>query len=234
MDRRAFMLAAPALVAAGCVSVGGTSGPPAPAPNFRIGDRWVYNASDGYRVPVTWVETHEVTAIDAQGISVRVTIVGETMNYTRTERLASPGVLLVGAVYDDTETRQFKTPLIRYQFPLTPGATWNQFVDNYDETTQMQDVVNRYVKVGGYEHVTTPAGTFDAVLMRIIMSVNVNDPFRFPTQCNYELWWAEKAGAMVRETKYATYREKGDGPEAMDIRAQNTTLVLASYTRGAA
>jgi len=234
MDRRAFMLAAPAIVVGGCVSVGGTAGPPAPAPVFRVGDRWVYNCTDGFRVPVTWVETHEVVAIDAQGISVRVTLRGETMNYTRTERLTSPGVLLVGEVYDNAETRQFKTPLIRYQFPLTPGTTWNQYVANYNELTQQEDVVNRFVKVGGYEQVTTPAGTFDAIVMRILMSCNVNNPFRFPTQCNYVVWWAEKAGAMVRETKYAEYRERGDGMDAATIRAQNTVIELASYTRGAA
>ena len=234
MDRRAFMLAAPALMVGGCVSVAGVAGPPAPAPVFRVGDRWVYNCSDGFRVPVTWVETHEVITIDSTGIAVRVTLVGETMNYKRVELLESPGVLLVGAVYDDAETRRFKTPLTRYQFPLTSGATWNQNVDNYDELTQRQDTVNRYVKVGGYEQVTTPAGTFDAVVMRILMSVNVNDPFRFPTQCNYVLWWSEKAGAMVRETKFATYLERGDTMEATAIRAQNTVIVLTSFTRGAA
>lgn len=231
MDRRAFMLAAPALLAGGCVAVGGTAGPPAPAPVFRVGDRWVYNCSDGYRVKVTWVETHEVITIDSTGIAVRVTLVGETMNYKRVELLQSPGVLLVGAVYDDAETRRFKSPLTRYQFPLTSGVTWDQNVDNYDELTQQEDTVNRYVKVGGYEQVATPAGTFDAIRMRILMSANVNDPFRYPTECNYDLWWAEKPGAKVRETKYATYREKGDGPETVAIRAQNTTIVLASYTR---
>ena len=234
MDRRTFMLAVPAIMAGGCVSVGGVAGPPAPAPVFRVGDRWVYNCSDGYRVPVTWVETHEVIAIDSTGTAVRVTLAGETMNYTRVELLASPGVLLVGAVYDDAETRRFKTPLTRYQFPLTSGATWNQNVDNYDELTQRQDTVNRYVKVGGYEQVTTPAGTFNAIVMRILMSVNVNDPFRFPTQCNYVLWWSEKAGAMVRETKFATYLERGDAREATAIRAQNTVISIASFTHGAA
>jgi uncharacterized protein DUF3108 len=234
MDRRAFMLVAPALVVGGCVSVAGVAGPPAPAPVFRVGDRWVYNCSDGFRVPVTWVETHEVTTIDSTGIAVRVTLVGETMNYRRVELLESPGVLLVGAVYDDAETRRFKTPLTRYQFPLTSGASWSQNVDNYDELTQREDTVNRYVKVGGYEQVSTPAGTFDAVVMRILMSVNYNDPFRFPTQCNYVLWWSEKVGAMVRETKYATYLERGDALESAQIRAQNTVIQLTSFTRGAA
>ena len=139
MDRRTFMLAAPALVAGGCVSVAGTAGPPAPAPTFRVGDRWVYAASDGYRVPVTWVETHEVIAIDAQGISVRVTLVGETMNYTRTERLASPGVLLVGAVYDDAETRQFKTPL----HPLPVSADLGRHVEPVCRQLRRTDAARR-------------------------------------------------------------------------------------------
>ena len=43
MDRRSFLLATPAVLAGGCVSVGGAAGPPAPAPTVRVGDRWVYN-----------------------------------------------------------------------------------------------------------------------------------------------------------------------------------------------
>jgi len=230
MDRREFMLAAPALMLGSCVSVGGAAGPPAPEPVFRVGDRWVYNCSDGFRVPVTWTETHEVVTIDSTGIAVRVTGIGG-LNFTRTELLSSPGVLLVGSVYDPAETRRFKTPLIRYQFPLTPGARWSQFVDNFDELTQRDDQVNRSVTVGGYEQVTTPAGTFDAIVMRILMNVNVNDPFNFPTQCNYVVWWSEKVGAMVRETRFATYRQRGDGPTSITIRAQNTVVELASYHR---
>ena len=102
---------------------------------FRVADRWVYDCSDGFRVPVTWIETHEVTAIDAQGIDVRVELRGDTMNYTRMERLLSPGVVGVGSVYDPAETRRFEPPLIRYQFPLTPGATWNQNLRNLDPQT---------------------------------------------------------------------------------------------------
>jgi hypothetical protein len=232
MDRRAFLLAAPATLLGGCVSVPGAAGPPAPAPVFRVGDRWVYNCADGFRVPVTWVETHDVTAIDAQGIDVRVTIVGETMNYTRMERLASPGVVLAGAAYDPVETRQFEPPLIRYQFPLTPGESWNQSLRNRDPSTELVSTIGRFVRVGGWQQVTVPAGTFDTIVMRILMSVDDNNPFRWPTNANYVVWWSPQVGAAVRETRYATYRERGDGPEAIEIRAQNMTIELASYRRG--
>ena len=233
MDRRTFLLSGSATLLGGCVAVGGTAGAPAPAPVFRVGDRWVYNCSDGYRVPVIWVETHEVIAADAQGIEVRVTIVGETMNYTRTERLVSPGVVSAGACYDNTETRNFRSPMVRYQFPLADGETWTQNLENLNPQNQLVSTINRYVKVGGYEQVSTPAGTFNAVTMRILMSVDDNSPFNFPTQCNYSLWWAESVGAMVKEYKYATYRERG-GMDSMAIRAQNTNILLASYTRAKA
>jgi|SoiMethySBSTD1v2_1073268.scaffolds.fasta_scaffold612192_2 hypothetical protein len=230
MDRRSFLLAAPVL-AAGCVSVGGAAGPPAPAPTVRVGDKWVYNCLDGYRVPVTWVETHEVTIIDATGIAVRVTLVGPTMNYSRVELWSAPGVVQIGSVYDDTETREFRSPMVRYQFPLTPGASWSQNLYNRNPENELVSNIERYVKVGGYQTITTPAGTFNAIAMRTLMSVDDNNPFRFPTNCNYETWWSESVGAKVRETKYATYIERGDGPEAVAIRAQNTTIELASYSR---
>jgi hypothetical protein len=147
------------------------------------------------------------------------------------ERLLSPGVVSVGAVYDPAETRQFEAPLVRYQFPLTPGATWTQNLRNRDTSNQLVSTINRFVRVGGYEKATVPAGTFDAIVMRILMSVDDNNPFRWPTNANYVVWWSEKAGAMVRATKYATYRERGDGRDAAEIRAQNTTIELASFTR---
>ena len=68
------------LLVGACASVGVSDGPAAPAPTFRVGDRWVYEASDGFRVAVTWTETHEVTAINAEGIAVRVTQIGPTVN----------------------------------------------------------------------------------------------------------------------------------------------------------
>jgi hypothetical protein len=231
MERRTFLGALSAGALASCVSVGGTAGPPVPAPVLRVGDRWVYHARDGFRVPVTWTETHEVTAVASGGIDVRVTLLGETINTERFERLLSPGVVASGAVFNHDETRDFTPPMERYRFPLTFGDTWTQNLRNPSPANGLQTQINRFVRVGGHEQVTTPAGTFEAVRMRTLMSVDENNPFRWPFQCNYETWWAPAAGAMVRETKYATYRERGDGRDAIEIRAQNTTIELASWRR---
>lgn len=233
MDRRMFLWATPGLALAGCVSVGGAAGPPAPAPVIRLGDRWVYNAADGFRVPVTWTETHEVVAMGAGGYDVRVTIDGPTMHYVRTERFTAPGIMTVGAVYDPDESRNFLSPVTVYRFPLTPQASWTQNLRNLNPANELVSDINRNVHVGGYEQVSTPAGTFNAIAMRILMSVDDNNPFRWPVQCNYMVWWAPEVGAMVRQTKYATYRERGDGRESIQIRAQNTLITLQSFRRGA-
>lgn len=231
MDRRTFLLAMPAVAASGCVSVGGAAGPPAPEPTFKVGDQWVYHCTDGFRMPVVWQETHEVTAVDATGIAVRITAVGETMNFQRVELLASPGIVKIGSAYDPNETRQFEPPMTRFQFPLTPNTQWNQNLRNRDPSNQLMSTITRFVRVGGYETVTTPAGSFNAITMRTIMTVDDNNPFRWPVQCNYMTWWAQSAGNVVRMIKTATYRERGDGRDAIEIRAQNTTIELLSYRR---
>ena len=232
MDRRAFLWATPGLALAGCVAVGGASGPPAPAPVIRLGDRWLYNAADGFRVQVTWLEAHEVVRLDASGFDVRVVIEGPTMHYTRMERFTAPGIMTSGALYDPDETRNFESPVTVFRFPLTPGDSWTQNLRNPDPRTGLVSQINRFVQVGGWEQVRTPAGTFNAIAMRILMGVDDNHPFRWPTQCNYMLWWAPDAGAMVRMTKFATYRERGDSREAIEIRAQNTTIELQAFRRG--
>src|SRR5258705_5642256 len=109
-------------VLAGCAGgLGGAgSGPSADAPAYRIGDRWVYHGDDGFRVKTEWDETHEVTAIGPDGITVRITQKGPTTNVTRTELWSAPGQVKVGAVYDN-DTRRFAVPLQRYDFPLAAG-----------------------------------------------------------------------------------------------------------------
>src|SRR6476646_7909277 len=87
------------LALAGCAAgpSGAGSGPPAEAPAYRVGDRWVYHGDDGFRVKTEWDETHEVVGIGPEGITVRITLKGPTTDVTRTELWSSPGQVKVGA-----------------------------------------------------------------------------------------------------------------------------------------
>jgi hypothetical protein len=219
---------------AGCAGVGptGSGGPAADAPTFRVGDRWVYRATDGFRVPVVWDETHEVTAVAPDRITIRVMQKGPTVNNERVENWTAAGSLATGAVFDE-ETRRFSPPAKIYEFPLAPGNTWNQWVGNVNETTSRAGEINRYVRVGGWEKVTTPAGAYDAIRLRVLMRLDDGEFWREPTTCNYLLFYAPAVGATVREEKSAEYREKGDQRDGIGaIPAQHAVLELVSYNRG--
>jgi len=225
--------ALPVAVLAACAGVGpgGTSGPPIPAPTLHVGDRWVYHAEDGFRVKTVWEETHEIVAMGADGITVRVTQKGATVDSTRTEKWSAPGIVLQGAVYDD-ETRRFDPPLIRFQYPLTPGERWNQRTRDLDQPPGPYGPITRTVTVGGFEQVTTPAGTFNALRMRVIMQLDDETFWRFPTQANYEWWYAPEVGALVRQDKRSSWRDKGSQDATAWHPGQNATIELVSYRRG--
>ena len=220
------------IVLAGCATLeGGVAGPPVAAPALHVGDRWTYHAREGFRSGVEWDETHEVTAAGADGITVRVTLAGPTVSGSRTETWTTPGAVTTGSLMD-IETRRFNVPLQRYVFPLMPGQTWNQWVDDFNESTRKPGQINRYVRVGGWETVSTPAGTFEALRLRIFMRLDDEEFWRGPTQCNYLVWYAPSVGATVREEKSAEYWEKGDRFDGMGaVRAQNTLMQLVSYRR---
>lgn len=210
---------------------GGAPGPAAQAPDFRVGDRWVYQAEDGYRVRIQWTETHEIAAIDASGLTVRVTLKGDSVDLERIERWTAPGIVAEGAVYE-AETVRFVPALIRYNYPLTPGETWSQRIRNADAPPGPFGPINRHVRVGGYETIATPAGAFDALRLRVIMSLDDETFWRWPTQVDNLVWYAPAVGAMVQEQKRSSFRDKGGNDPASYHPGQNALLRLASYRKG--
>ena len=232
---RTMLAAAASLIVAACATTderGDVGGPVAAAPMPAVGARWTYRGREGFRAPLIWEETHEVTAAGAAGITVRVTAKGGWLDIQRQETFVAPGMVRTGALMD-IETRRFATPLVRYRFPLAPGDTWNQWVDNFNEMANRPGRINRYVRVGGWEKVSTPVGVVDAIRLRVLMRLDDEEFWRYPTTCTYLIWYAPSLGAAVREEKEAEYMEKGENLDgAMAIRAQHTLLELVAYTPG--
>ena len=226
-----YITAMAAAVVAGCAAMVGSKGPDAPAPAYHVGDRWTYDAADGFRRKLRWVETHEVLAITPQGISVRITQAGDGVDNVRTELWPAPGLVSVGALYDH-ETRRFTTPLQRYSFPLQPGGSWNQWVENVNETARTGGIINRYVVVGGWDSVSTPAGTFDAIQLRVLMRLDDDDFWRGPTTSSDRLWYAPAVRAVIRAERDAQFIEL-TGPDSAPVYTQHATLELRAFRPGA-
>ncbi|MEP7180945.1 MAG: hypothetical protein ABI886_02015 [Betaproteobacteria bacterium] len=222
---------------AGCAGTGfgGDGGAPAvEAPAYAVGDRWTYSATDGFfRSAVTWTETHEVMAVGADGVTVRITQKGSTVANQRIEQWPAPGKVRVGALFD-AETRRFDPVVLdRYRYPLASGRTWSQWLDNFDESTGKPGQINHYVRVGGWDKVTTPAGTFDAISLRVLMRLDDEEFWRWPTTCNYLVWYAPAVRGIVREEKEGQYREKGDAIDGQStIRSQHAVVELTGFTPG--
>jgi hypothetical protein len=232
MGRFALSLAA-LLWLAGCagVDVQRAEGPAAPAPAYQVGDRWVYQVRDGFRAAASWEETHEIRAVSAAGISVRVTRKGPNIDTVRDETWDAPGVVRVGAAMDN-ESRTFAQPLRRLAFPLAPGASWRQAVSNTNQSASRNGTIVSYVRVGGWKQITTPAGTFDAVQVRTIMQVDDEEFWKLATECNYLAWYAPAVRGVVLEQKEATYFERSGGVGPFPITAQNARVELVSFTPG--
>jgi hypothetical protein len=208
------------------------SGPAAEAPTYHVGDRWTYRAQDGFRVLERWEEVHTITAVGADGIAARITQNGPTRNIARAELWPAPGLVKVGAVYEN-QTRRFATPLERYRFPLAAGGSWSQFVDTYDETAGKAGQINHYVRVLRWETVTTPAGTFDAIVMQVLMRLDDEQFWRYATDCNYLVWYAPAVRGVVRAEERASYQEKGgDMDSGARVTTQHATVELVAFAPG--
>jgi hypothetical protein len=232
-NQAAAAVAVAALAAlSGCAGLDSAgSGPAAEVPVVHVGDRWVYRATDGFRAPLVWNETHEVVRVMPDAITVRVTETGPNARAERVETWATPGKLASGPVFDD-ETRAFTPPVTIYAFPMAPGQRWNQWVDNVNATSHKSGQINRYVTVDGWDRIATPAGSFDALRLRVLMRLDDDEFWRGPTECNYLLYYAPAAGAIVRAEKSAEYWEKGDRRDGLGaVPTQRATLELTSYTR---
>ena len=213
---------------AGCATLQGAPGPAASAPTFQAGDRFVYHVEDGFRLKTVWDETHVISTATPPQTTVSISAIGPTVNDSRTEVWSSPGVVVAGAVFDN-ETRRFDPPLIRYRYPLNVGDHWQQRMRDLGHDSRPYGGIERDVRVRGYEQVTTPAGTFDAMRIDVFMRLDDETFWRHPTECVYTIWYAPALGVAVREIKHAWYYEKGGSMDGVSrIPSQNARVELVS------
>ena len=228
-----FCIAATAALAgcAGFESAG--SGPAAEAPAYRVGDRWTYRVQDGFRSPERWEETHSITR-NRRGGDQRADYAEGSVPRRRPRR----AVVGTRPGEDRRRVRQRNAPLRHAARALPVPARRRQrsgasSSTTHNEATKTTGQINRYVRVRGWEKVTTPAGTFDALAMHVVMHLDDEEFWRYATQCNYTIWYAPAVRGVVRAEKRAQYLEKGgDFDSGGRIPTQNAVVELVSFTPG--
>lgn len=119
---RGLAVALLALLAAACAT--GPGGREAslealPAPEWRVGDRWVFRRST--LGGATLVVTHQVVRATAGGYTVRVLGLGDAVGRQWTRALA-----LAEETAGDGTTVRYEPPLPLFTWPLAPGQTWSR------------------------------------------------------------------------------------------------------------
>jgi hypothetical protein len=219
-----------AVVLASALPVSAADPPSAPRPTLKVGDRWVYNVKSGIGLnPTTYQETREVTAVDASGIKVKVT--GRTADgkdFTRVEDLAEPGELRSGAPCID-EAYRFPTPLQRVVFPIVPDERSEKWVDVVPEPGGVKGQFNYYFHTLNWGKQTVPAGSFDAIPIDVMMTLDDATAFRQGTKCNFTYWYSPAVRGTVRERRTAMYMTTLN---PVDTQVLNASYELASFTPG--
>ena len=105
-------------------------------------------------------------------------------------------------------------------------------MNQVDEASGKEGEINRYVRVGDWTSVTTPAGTFDAIQMRVSMWLDDETFWRFPTSCSYLVQYSPAVRGMVHAEKECEYKEKGLGNAGIAIRSQHAVMDLVSFAPG--
>jgi hypothetical protein len=147
-----------ALLVAGCAGLPG--GPEAaiealPAPEWRVGDRWVFRriALGG----ATVVVTHRVVSATRDAYAVRVLGLGGEVG-----RQWTRGLALVQETGSDGSTARYDPPLPLFQWPLRPGQAWSRefaYVDGRRDGRY----VNTWRIAAAVEPVDVVAGRFYTV-----------------------------------------------------------------------
>jgi hypothetical protein len=201
----------------------------APAPTYKVGDRWVYNVKSGIGLQVAnYQETREVVSI---GGGAKVKITGKTADgkdFTRTEEYSAPGAIKAGALCYD-EVYRFPTPLARIAFPVAPNQRSSKWVDVIAEPAGTKGQFNYSVRTRGWDKQSTPAGSFDAIRIDSLMVLDDATPFRNATNCNFTYWYSPAVRNTVRERRSAMYTQLDQQAE---YRVLDAFYELASFTPG--
>jgi hypothetical protein len=192
-------LSAMSVLGSGCASPSAMPAPagldPLPVPTLRIGDRWRYVLINRYNNLAMGEVTVQVTAVTPL---IRLSIDRGADKPLVEEIYTDPWSVLLESIYSGEPIR-FNAPM-----PVVPqGASTGLSLKSDTRYTTAPVTSNEYawsqrLSVQGWEKVTVPAGSFDALrIVRLIDFVHP-DLFRnYPTRTDIA-WYSPQVGRWVK------------------------------------
>ncbi len=187
--RRKFLAASGALALAGCATkpLGTYETAEAPAPSWRVGDRWTYARTDYYTRLDAGTVTREVVAAGPSG--ARVVTLSRNGRLLDDSTYSSDGIQTTGNLSEDTLdiAGTLSPPFERYASPLASGREWRQSMTRTG-AEGFHYPVWASTRVEGWETVRAGGRDVRAILIRRSLNLGPKDPFH-SILYHYELEW---------------------------------------------
>ena len=203
-------LSALSVLGSGCATPNAMPAPaglePLPVPTLRVGDRWRYVLINRYNnIPIGEVSV-QVTAVTPL---IRLSIDRGADKPVLEEIYTDPWSVMLETVYSGEPIR-FNDPM-----PVVPqGARTGLNLRSNTRYTTTPTTSSAYawsqrLSVEGWERVTVPAGSFDA--LRIVRLINFEHPdvFRYSPERTDIAWYAPQVGRWVKREWTGDYMSGG-------------------------
>jgi hypothetical protein len=195
---------AAALGAAGCASPGAVPAPPGaeplPVPALRRGDRWRYRLIDRYNGGIVGERAVEVVATEPE---LRLRIDAGDGAPPLEERWSRPWVASVDAGFDHPVAFEAEVPVVPPG--LRAGDRTTTSTRYRSERASRTLFWTQRLRATGWERITVPAGTFDALRVERTIQFEHPDEFRLSPDRSEVLWVSPRVGRWVAREWTGTF-----------------------------
>lgn len=178
----------------------------ADAPRLAVGDTWIYRHTDGYTKLPRGTFTHTISAIAGDVVTVQVT--AENGSVVASDQFTRDWNWLDKPMTNIQRFR-YAPPYRAFQFPLQADIRWSVQMKATDVATGSSYELARVDgRVNGWQRVTVPAGTFDAVAVHRAAYSGVETFDRTQEYIVEDDWYAPAVNNVVASSYRSDYRDK--------------------------
>ena len=198
-------LSAMTVLGSGCASPSAMPAPagldPLPVPTLRIGDRWRYVLTNRYNNIAMGEVVVQVTAVTPL---IRLSIEGGAGKPPLEEIYTDPWSVLLETIYSGEPIR-FSTPMPVVPQGASSGMNLKSDTRYMTPSSGTEFTWSQRLSVQGWEKVTVPAGSFDA--LRIVRQIDFVHPdfFRSYSTRIDTSWYAPQVGRWVKRDWTGSY-----------------------------
>jgi hypothetical protein len=202
------------------------------APHYLLGDHWQYRIVDNLRMGAVSQLDIDVVAVTPASATLHLVYVDSYgARSERSDEVDAAGGLIAGVLKPD-QFEHFNPPAQLYRFPLSQRQVWRQTINTIRrDLDNIPGQILIYGTVQGTNSATVPAGTFDGIALYRILQLDDDQYWRTRTTRRDQVLYSPMVRGVVREIRDASYHEI-DGPDSAEVRTENTTRELLSFTPG--